>query len=154
MIETPHFRFASREDLPALLALYAQLDGKGSTDFDIKSAQAIWERIESCPDHHVFVAILAGNIAGTWSQLIIDNLAHRGSPTSLVENVVVDATFRGLGIGKAMMHEAMRHARAKGCYKLALSSNLRRTDAHRFYDQLGFERHGISFLVELETPHA
>ena len=37
--------------------------------------------------------------------------------------------------------------RRAGCYKLALSSNLKRADAHRFYDSLGFERHGFSFVT-------
>ena len=37
---------------------------------------------------------------------------------------------------------------AAGCYKMALSSNLKREAAHRFYDSLGFGRHGYSFLIE------
>ena len=39
--------------------------------------------------------------------------------------------------------------REKGCYKLMLSSNLKRARAHAFYDSLGFERHGHSFRTEL-----
>jgi hypothetical protein len=34
--------------------------------------------------------------------------------------------------------------------KLALSSNVRRVYAHRFYETLGFERHGLSFAVFLD----
>ena len=101
------------------------------------------------PDYRVHLAIREGRIVGTWSQLTMDNLGHGGTPSAVVENVVVDAACRGIGIGKAMMREAMAIAREKGCYKLALTSNLRRTDAHRFYDQLGFERHGVSFLIDL-----
>ena len=37
--------------------------------------------------------------------------------------------------------------RAAGCYKLTLSSNIARQGAHAFYDSLGFERHGYSFLA-------
>jgi len=48
------------------------------------------------------------------------------------------------------MNHAMTQARAVGCYKLTLSSNLRRTEAHAFYDALGFERHVYSFLIPLE----
>jgi GNAT superfamily N-acetyltransferase len=48
------------------------------------------------------------------------------------------------------MDDAMRLAREAGCYKLALSSNRRRERAHAFYERLGFGRHGVSFLVELE----
>jgi GNAT superfamily N-acetyltransferase len=51
-----------------------------------------------------------------------------------------------------MMRAAMDLAAAKGAYKLALSSNLRRLDAHRFYDGMGFKRHGYSFSTDI-LPH-
>jgi GNAT superfamily N-acetyltransferase len=45
------------------------------------------------------------------------------------------------------MEHARQQCRAAGCYKMALSSNLNRESAHRFYDALGFERHGYSFVI-------
>ena len=48
-----------------------------------------------------------------------------------------------------MMQHAMDQSRALGCYKLALSSNVKRELAHAFYDKLGFVRHGYSFIVDL-----
>lgn len=47
------------------------------------------------------------------------------------------------------MHHAMAEARAKHCYKLQLSSHTRFTQAHAFYDRLGFTRHGYSYYVDL-----
>jgi len=46
-----------------------------------------------------------------------------------------------------MMEHARAECRAGGCYKLALSSNLKREGAHQFYEALGFERHGYSFVI-------
>ena len=46
-----------------------------------------------------------------------------------------------------MMEFALDLCRAKGCYKLMLSSNAKRKRAHAFYESLGFERHGLSFRV-------
>jgi hypothetical protein len=43
-------------------------------------------------------------------------------------------------------------AKNMGAYKLALSSNLRRLDAHRFYDTMGFARHGYSFSIDTTAP--
>jgi ribosomal protein S18 acetylase RimI-like enzyme len=71
-----------------------------------------------------------------------------------VEDVAVLPRYQGRGIGRAMMRHAMSECRAAGCYKLTLSSNLKREAAHRFYDGLGFERHGYSFRVELEKRSA
>jgi GNAT superfamily N-acetyltransferase len=63
--------------------------------------------------------------------------------------VAVDAGFRGRGIGRQMMQAAMDRAAAAGCYKLALSSNMKREEAHRFYRNLDFQQHGVSFSVPL-----
>jgi GNAT superfamily N-acetyltransferase len=49
-----------------------------------------------------------------------------------------------------MMRHAMDRARAADCYKLTLSSNAKRERAHAFYEQLGFARHGYSFLIRLD----
>jgi len=45
---------------------------------------------------------------------------------------------------------AMNVCREFGCYKLTLSSNMRREKAHRFFENLGFERHGYNFLMEIK----
>ena len=47
------------------------------------------------------------------------------------------------------MRYAMDQAREAGCYKLVLSSNMRRERAHAFYESLGFTKHGFSFRVDL-----
>jgi GNAT superfamily N-acetyltransferase len=102
------------------------------------------------PNYTVYVAELEGKIIGAFALLIMDNLAHLGAPSGVVEDVVVHQEWRGLGIGKVMIQFAMEQCRQAGCYKLALSSNLRRESAHKFYESLGFEQHGYSFLVNLD----
>jgi GNAT superfamily N-acetyltransferase len=74
-------------------------------------------------------------------------LAHGARHHAIVEDVVVAAEARGQGIGEAMMRFAMQRCAERRCYKLALSSHLRREEAHRFYERLGFTKHGYSFLV-------
>jgi GNAT superfamily N-acetyltransferase len=88
---------------------------------------------------------------GTCTVFILPLLAHAGAPEAIVEDVAVHPRAQSQGIGRALMQHAMRLAREAGCYKLALSSNLKRERAHAFYERLGFERHGVSFSVELET---
>lgn len=87
----------------------------------------------------------------TFALLIMDNLAHGGAPSGIVEDVVVRADHQGLGLGKMMMHFAMDVCRQAGCYKLMLSSNQKRVTAHVFYESLGFDRHGFSFVVPLRS---
>jgi GNAT superfamily N-acetyltransferase len=81
----------------------------------------------------------------------MDNLAHLGAPSAIVEDVVVSPAQRGEGIGKQMMQHAMQRCKQAGCYKMMLSSNLAREQAHRFYEDLGFERHGYSFRIDFSS---
>lgn len=48
-----------------------------------------------------------------------------------------------------MMKYAIEYCKKYGCYKVSLSSNLKREKAHHFYESLGFRIHGYSFLLEL-----
>lgn len=88
-----------------------------------------------------------GAIVGTYALMLMDNIAHSGRPLAVVEQVGVDRRMQGQGLGTAMMHHAMAEAETAGCYKLMLSSHVARTDAHAFYDKLGFERHGFGYIV-------
>jgi GNAT superfamily N-acetyltransferase len=70
---------------------------------------------------------------------------HRAGPVGRVTALVVDATLRGRGIGRALMAAAERWAAERGCVLLEVTSNQRRVDAHKFYEGLGFERTSFRF---------
>ena len=140
-------RRATDSDLKEVIRLQHQLDG-AEPQISEENAARIFARMNTYPDNVLFVAEKDGTIAGTFTLLIFDKLGHNGKPAGIVEDVVVDQNSRGLGIGGEMMRFAMDYCRARGCYKLALSSNAKRTEAHAFYENLGFRRHGFSFLVE------
>ena len=144
-------RKASPQDLGAILALYAEPDIDDGHVLDLSGAERIYERMQRYPSYVTYVAVLEGEVVGTFSLLIMDNLAHMGAPSGVVEDVVVHSRWRGQGVGRRMMRFAMERCREAGCYKLALSSNRKRADAHRFYESLGFVRHGYSFIVRLDV---
>lgn len=110
-------------------------------------------KIQHYPRYTLWVACLAEQaekiIVGTFALLIMDNLVHHGSPSGIVEAVGVAPNLQGQGIGRKMMQVAMAQCRAAGCYKLTISTNLRRKAAHAFYESLGFTKHGYSYRVEL-----
>lgn len=141
-------RPAIASDLPDVLRLYAQPDIDDGDILDLPDATRIWERMASYPNYRLHVAVEGSNIVGTFALLIMDNIGHLGAPSAIVEDVAVDPSVQGRGIGKAMMRHAITLAAQSGCYKLTLSSNLKRDKAHAFYDSLGFERHGYSFRID------
>ena len=143
-------REARDADIERLLELYREAAIDGEESFRPEEARAQLSQFKKYPDYHVFVAEVDGDLVGTYELLIMDNLAKRGRKSAIVEDVAIAARLQGRGIGRAMMQHAMERARDAGCYKLVLSSNLRRAGAHAFYDALGFQKHGYSFRVELD----
>lgn len=141
-------RKAVEADLPALIALYGQPSFNNGHTVTLDEARAIFARFARYPYYAVWLAERERRIVGTFALMVVDNIAHWGMPTALVENVVVAEGLQGGGIGRWMMGEAFRLAAAKGAYKVALSSNLRSEKAHRFYESLGFDKYGFSFRLD------
>lgn len=140
-------RRADDSDVEWLLDMYTSLDFSPEPPLSVSDALARFQQIARYPDYRVYVAECRGERVGTFALIIIDGLAHRGRPHALVEDVVVAPGWRSRGAGQAMMRFAMLRCAEAGCYKLALTSHQRREAAHRFYEMLGFERHGYSFMV-------
>ena len=138
-------REAVLSDIPAVVRLLAEMDHEAP--MPLTRAERIFRDMARYPDYCCYLAWDGTEPVATFTLLIFDALVHRGSREALLDGVVVTASRRGEGIGRAMIREAMCLAANSGCYKLALSSNLKRKDAHRFYESLGFQQHGISFAI-------
>jgi len=144
------FRMASKADIPGVLHLYSQPDLDDGQTLSIADAERIFARMSQYPNYKLYVAVLGGRVVGTFALLIMDNLAHLGTPSAVIEDVAVDPALQGRRIGQGMMRFALELAAAHGCYKAALSSNLKRGRAHAFYESLGFERHGYSYRIDAQ----
>lgn len=142
-------RKATSADIPMILRLYAQKEIDDGEILSIEEANVIFAKFHTYPDYTLYVAEIEKSIVGSFELLIMDNLAHKGSKSGIVEDVVVDDNFRSQGIGTKMMKYAIEICRNNKCYKLSLSSSIHRDGAHKFYENLGFKKHGYSYLIEL-----
>ncbi len=57
-----------------------------------------------------------------------------------IEDVVVDESVRGQGIGEALVRRSLEEACSRGADGVALTSNPRRQAANRLYQRIGFQR--------------
>ena len=139
-------RDASEDDLVAIVELYAlfgaldagsELDtAAGSTD--LGTYRAAFAVVEAHPDHRLLVAEEDGRVIGTLHFTELQYVAYRGGKVALVEVVYVHPDARGRGAGEAMMRWAIDEARRRGCFRLQLTTNKRRSRARAFYQRLGF----------------
>ena len=145
-------RPATATDVPALLRLYEQLaDGFGWRPVDEAEAGRVLGVISHQPGRTLLTAMLDRRIAGTADLLIVGpGITHHGRPWAVLSNVAVDGDLRRRGVGRALMEHAARQARDAGCYKLELTSDRRRTDAHAFYRSVGFRASALAFRRYLD----
>ncbi|MBX6391741.1 MAG: GNAT family N-acetyltransferase [Frankia sp.] len=138
-------------DLPGLLDMYRQLgeDAPGVPHADPGEALRIIARIQINRSRHLLVADVDGRPVGTADLLVVDNLTHFGQSWGIVDNVIVDAPWRGFGVGRALLTEVVARARAANCYKIQLMARNDLVEAHRFFDGLGFERFAAGFRLYL-----
>ena len=137
------------KDLSEVLNLYADGDIDNGNILSLETAKKIYNKIILYPNYKIYVARYNNKIVGTFSLIILDNIIHLGKSSGLVEAVVVDKNFRSKGIGKNMMEYAINMCKQNNCYKMSLSSNINRKKAHKFYEGLGFKKHGYSFIIKI-----
>ena len=157
--DAPAIRPATRADLPAIMALLADdpfsvagRDGGPAAEAAgaAGAAEAAFARIERDPGSRVYVLELDGRVIGCAQLTVIPGLARRGLTRGLVEAVRVASDLRGRGHGRAFLRQLADLARRDGCGLLQLTSDKRRTDAHRFYRSLGFRMSHEGFKLGLE----
>jgi ribosomal protein S18 acetylase RimI-like enzyme len=142
-------RPASEADVPALLALFAELhpdDPAPST----QAAISAWRAIERQSGRTVLLAESDRAVAGTVDCVTLPNLTRGARPFMVVENVIVAAEYRRSGVGLALMEAAFVLARQAHCYKVQLLSRAGREAAHAFYESLGLRAVAQGYRLYLE----
>lgn len=150
------FRGATRADVPAILELLADDDIARSRQPESALPEsvdaALWaafEAIDADPRNELIVADEDGAVVGTCQLTFTPSLSRRGTERMTIEAVRVRGDLRGRGVGRAMMAWSLARARERGCGLVQLTTDKRRTDAHRFYAALGFEASHEGFKLAL-----
>nr|WP_221471838.1 GNAT family N-acetyltransferase [Amycolatopsis umgeniensis] len=120
---------------------------RDSTD-DLTPYLEAFEEIDADPSHLLIVADDAGEAVGTLQLSIIPGLARKGALRGQIEAVRVRASHRGSGLGGDLMKWAIDESRRRGCALVQLTSDVKREDAHRFYERLGFEASHTGFKLK------
>ncbi|MFG2877967.1 GNAT family N-acetyltransferase [Streptomyces sp. NPDC048337] len=147
------FRTATREDLPAVLALLADEERVVDPASIVvgEAHERAFAAIGADPRNEMLVLTEPeGNVIGCLQLTYIPGLGQDGRERALVEAVRIRPDRRGGGLGAELMALAVDRARERGCGLVQLTSNKRRGAAHRFYERLGFARSHEGFKLDLE----
>ena len=100
--------------------------------------RAALQEIGATPDCAVLVAEQDGEVVGMCQLVVFRHFQRNGGRCAEIESLHVRPECRSTGIGSTLLEEAVARAAAAGCYRVQLTSNKARTDAHRFYERHGF----------------
>lgn len=143
-------RPARTADLPRIAALLAAGTIRAHEDPSDQAAyEDAWVEIEATPGSEVLVAEAGGSVVGVCQLVIFRHLQERGGRCAEMESMHVDEAHRSEGIGGRLVAAAIERARESGCYRIQLTSNRVRPDAHRFYARYGFEPTHVGFKLYL-----
>jgi GNAT superfamily N-acetyltransferase len=131
------FREARPGDFEQIMGLYRQLQPDDPVLEDGSDAVA-FQQILSSPALCLFVLEQDGVVVATTYLNVIPNITRSASPYAVIENVVVEKSRRGTGLGKQIMAGTLRAAWDAGCYKAMLMTGSRKPATHAFYRACGF----------------
>ncbi|MCK5892271.1 MAG: GNAT family N-acetyltransferase [Aeromicrobium sp.] len=135
-------REATPDDLGDVLALMAQdARSPGTPVSSVASPRqrSALDELVADPAHQVLVGLVDGVVVATAHVTWLRVLSADGGLYCQVENVRTDEQHRGRGIGRELMAWIEAAARDRGAARLQLTTHHTRTDAHRFYERLGYE---------------
>jgi GNAT superfamily N-acetyltransferase len=144
-------RPAAEDDVPAIVAMLADdpLGAQRESPDDLSPYRAAFERLAADPNQRLVVAVREGRVVGTLQLTFIPGLSRRGATRSIIEGVRIHADERGGGLGTQLIEWAVDASRRQGCSLVQLTSDVSRTDAHRFYERLGFSATHVGFKLQL-----
>ena len=147
-------RRARAGDVPAIVALLADdaLGRSRESPDDLAPYEAAFAQIDGDRQHLLVVAERAGAVIGTAQLTFLPGLSRRAATRAQIEAVRIGGAARGTGLGTTLIEWCVERARARGCAMVQLTSDTSRTDAHRFYERLGFRSTHVGFKLDLGTP--
>jgi len=135
-MDLPHtvMRRAVADDAPHLERLYRQLVDNP----DICVLPGRIEALADDPATALFVCDVDGQVRGTVLVSLCRDVMFRHQPFAVVENLVLDESVRGQGIGALLLRHVEQFCAAHDCSKMMLLSSVTRVEAHRFFAGMGF----------------
>ena len=126
------------EDVPTSQDLLSQL----GYQMEASEVQRRYDAITRSADHAILVGEQDGRVIALCHMYARPALDK--APEVVVQALVVEQAARGHGVGRLMMAAADAWAADRGFSSIALGSHVSRSDAHAFYESLGYRNEATS----------
>ncbi|MHC5933158.1 GNAT family N-acetyltransferase [Nostoc sp.] len=141
-------RQATIKDVERIASLCEQLE------YSVRNQQIEQRltKIKNNDAHIVYVATLEDEYLIGWAHAHISELIIIPTQT-IIFGLVVDKNYRHNGIGRLLMQQIEQWADVLGCEGVILRSNIKRKEAHLFYEKIGYTniKQSVTFYKKLQS---
>lgn len=143
-------REAKESDLLTIVKLTLELiEAMGNTEgIDVKLITENCRNLLSEANSYILVAEIGGIIVGFVNFTTRKTILHRGL-SGLIDELIIDKSYRGKGIGRQLLSSAIEKSRQLGCCEVEVSTEKTNIKAREFYIQCGFTERGELFEIDL-----
>jgi len=146
-------RRARSEDLPAIVDMLSD-DMLGKTREDPgrplnEAYLRAFDAIETDPNNDLLIGEVDGTVMAMMQFTVLPSISFTGRPRAQIESVRVAEEMRGRGYGRQLFEWGIAEAKRRDCHLVQLATNAQRTDAKRFYEDLGFVPSHIGMKMAL-----
>ncbi|ANU11051.1 N-acetyltransferase GCN5 [Planococcus antarcticus DSM 14505] len=142
MEEKIEFKLATIEDVDSIVKMLADdLLGSQRERYEQplpESYLKAFQAITNDPNNELIVACIGAEIIGVQQITFTPYLTYQGGWRATIEGVRTSSSLRGKGVGTKLIQWAICRAKERGCHLVQLTTDKKREDALRFYEQLGF----------------
>jgi len=131
-----NIRKIDKDDLSSLIILYKQFWGDIS---NLQKMQTLYNELIKNPDYIILCAEIEQKVVGTVMGVVCYELYGECKPFMVMENLVIDKSYRKKGIAKLLLTELEMIAKNKKCSQIQFITEKNRNDAVSFYTAMGFD---------------
>jgi ribosomal protein S18 acetylase RimI-like enzyme len=135
------------KDVQALADLMTQLGYQTRAS----EMQMRMEPILANRNYATFVAVSKGTVCGMIGTFTCYSYEHNSSSARILA-LVVSENMRGRGVGQALIAAAEKDLAQRNIKRVAVNARFERTQAHEFYEKLGYRKNGYRLVKELPMP--
>lgn len=133
-----HIQTVAQNQLDELAELYTELD---QSETNVERLKERFTALQSNPDYTFLGAVdNSGKLVGSVMGIRCYDLTGQCRPFMVLENMIVSKSHHRKGIGQILVEAIEKIAIESDCRSVVLLSSAWRTEAHQFYEKLGFTK--------------
>ena len=140
-------REIEEKDYPALLSIWNK--ELGNINVTAENIKPHYERVKNDIRYKTYVECLEDEVVGFISSAQTYAVGFDGSAMQII-GIAVKTEKQNKGIGSKLIQSMENYEREVNCYSVGLCSGFKRTDAHAFYEHMGYTKGSYAFVKMID----